>query len=108
MGHSTAIDLCKESDGMLALALRNNRAACSHQISDYSAVGRDTSFVLQQDPSNLKALVRRMLALEPLERYEAALDDARAVLRQDPGNDIANKIQHRLGKIVRDMRKSGA
>jgi len=32
-----------------------------------------------------------MLALEPLERYEAALEDARAVLRQDPRNEMANK-----------------
>jgi len=50
--------------------------------------------VLEQQPENLKALVRRMIALEPLEKYEAALDDARSVLRACPGHDVANRMQH--------------
>jgi len=49
-----------------------------------------------------------MLALEPLERLEAALQDAQEVLKQDPRHEMANKVQHRLGKLVRDMYRSGA
>eukprot|EP00927_Polykrikos_kofoidii_P009707 TRINITY_DN14066_c0_g1_i1.p1 TRINITY_DN14066_c0_g1~~TRINITY_DN14066_c0_g1_i1.p1 ORF type:complete len:431 (+),score=95.99 TRINITY_DN14066_c0_g1_i1:78-1370(+) len=101
--YTKAIDLCEDPAGALALALRNNRAACNHQLSDYSAVVADTSFVLDHEPANIKALTRRMLALEPLERFKAALEDAREVLRQDPRNEIANKVQHRVGQQVRKM-----
>lgn len=103
--YSEALDACDDQESTMALAIRNNRAACYHQISDYSSVVRDTSYVLERDPCNFKALSRRMLALEPLERYEKALQDARAVLRQDPRNDLANKVQHRLGKLVRDIQR---
>jgi len=103
--YSSALDLVDDPEGPLALAVRNNRAACAHQISDHHAVVRDCSFVLQRDPGNFKALVRRMLALEPLERYEAALVDAQAVLRLDPRHDVANRMQHGLGKLVRDLQR---
>merc|ERR1711904_556717 len=96
----------EEPTGSLALSIRNNRAACYHQVSDFGAVIRDTNFVLEHEPKNCKALVRRMLALEPLERYEQALQDARAVLSQDPRNEKANKVQHRLGKLVRDLSRT--
>jgi len=104
--YSEALGLCEEPEGSLALAIRNNRAACYHQTSDFSAVVKDTNFVLERDPRNFKALVRRMLALEPMERYEKALEDARAVLSQDPRNEMANKVQHRLGKLVRDLSRA--
>lgn len=107
--YTEALELCEDPEGSLALAIRNNRAACYHQISDYKAVVGDASFVLAREPCNLKALMRRMLALEPLESYEEALSDARAILRQDPRCDVANRIQHRLSKLVRDMdRAAGA
>jgi tetratricopeptide (TPR) repeat protein len=104
--YTDALRLCKEPEGTLALSIRNNRAACYHQISDFNAVIKDTSFVLEREPRNSKALLRRMLALEPLERYEQALQDARGVLVQDPRNEIANKVQHRLGKLVRDLSRA--
>jgi len=106
--YSEALGKCEEPEGKMALAIRNNRAACFHQISDFSAVIKDASFVLEREPENLKALTRRMLALEPLEKYEAALSDARAVLRQDPRSDVANKVQHRLSKLVRDLQRAGS
>lgn len=102
-----ALGQCEDSEAPLALALRNNRAACNHQLSDFGAVVKDTNFILEHEPGNLKALTRRMLALEPLERYQKALDDARAILRVDPRNDKANNVQHRLGKLVRDMKRVG-
>merc|ERR1712050_228121 len=104
--YNEALDLCSDAQSDLALALRGNRAACAHQLSDYSGVVADCSYVLQRDPTNFKALTRRMMALEPLERYSAALDDARAVLWMDPRNEVANKLQHRLGKLVRDLKRA--
>jgi len=106
--YSEALNSCDDQNSEIALALRNNRAACYHQLSDFSSVAKDACFVLEREPSNLKALTRRMLAYEPLEKYEAALADARAVLRQDPRHEVANKVQHRLGKLVRDLQRCGA
>jgi len=106
--YSEALHSCDDQNSEIALALRNNRAACYHQLSDFSSVAKDACFVLEREPNNLKALARRMLAYEPLEKYEAALADARAVLRQDPRHEAANKVQHRLGKLVRDLQRCGA
>jgi len=103
--YTAALKLCKDPKEEMALAIRNNRAGCYSQLSNFQAVVEETNFVIEQQPENAKALMRRMQALEPLEKYEAALADARLVLRLLPGNDLANKLQHRLGKLVRDIAK---
>merc|ERR1712232_227776 len=104
--YSEVIGLCADApEGPLALAAYTGRAACRHQLSDFEAVVADTSFVLDRDPTNVAALTRRMLALEPLEKYKAALADARVVIQQDPRNELANKVQHRLSKLVRDLER---
>merc|ERR1712187_344864 len=99
--YSEVIGLCADApEGPLALAAHTGRAACKHQLSDFEAVVADTSFVLECDPTNLQALTRRMLAFEPLEKYKAALADARVLLQQELRNEVANKVQHRLSKLV--------
>jgi len=105
--YSQALELCSEPSSDVALAIRNNRAGCYHQLSDFKQVVEETSFVLTHEPENLKALMRRMIAYEPLEKYEAALQDARQVLRHAPANEAANKVQHRLGKLLRDQERMG-
>lgn len=97
--------MCSDLASDLALTIRNNRANCYNQLSNFEAVIEDTSFILEREPDNLKALIRRMIAYEPLEKYEKALEDARRVLRHAPGNDVANRLQHRLGKLVRDSQR---
>jgi len=106
--YTMALKACKDQKGDVAVAIRNNRAGCYQQLSDFHSVVRETNFVLEQQPDNLKALLRRMLALEPLEKYEEALADARQLIRSAPGNDAANKMQHRLSKLVRDKQTCGA
>merc|ERR1712188_147850 len=106
--YSSALKMCKDPAEEMALAIRNNRAGCYYQLSDHHSGVKETNFVLEHQPDNAKALMRRMQALEPLEKYEAALADARRVLQLCPGNDMANKIQHRLGKLVRDRQRSDA
>jgi len=99
--YTEIIDKFPDAEPDLILAVRNNRAACNHQLSNFHAVVEDSTWVLERDPENLKALVRRMIALEPLEKYERALEDARHILRHCPGHEVANKVQHRLGRLVR-------
>lgn len=67
--YSEAVEACGEDDTAIAVAVRNNRAACHQQLSNFDAVCDDTTFVLENDPKNVKALIRRGLALEALERY---------------------------------------
>jgi stress-induced-phosphoprotein 1 len=104
--YSEIIEKFPDAEPDLILAVRNNRAACHHQLSNFHAVVEDSTWVLERDSENLKALVRRMVALEPLEKYERALEDARHVLRHCPGHEVANKVQHRLSKLVREMNRN--
>lgn len=59
-------------------------------------------------PRNVKALIRRALAFEGLERYRSALADVRAVLAIDPSIQVANQAQHRIGRAVRTLKSSGS
>ena len=66
-------------------------------------------------PKNVKALLRRGLAFESLERYRSALEDIRAVLAINPTIDMANRAQvrvvklyygqHRIGNAVRILKQ---
>lgn len=87
----------------LAIACYNNRAACYQQVSDFERVVRDTTRVLGAagHGANAKALLRRALALEALERFEAGLADARALLLVNPRMDAANSLKNRLQSAMR-------
>ena len=75
-------------------------------MSNYSAVIEDCSMVIQEQPDNQKALLRRALAYEGLERYRLALQDIRHLLSVNPNVDAANKAQHRIGAAVRHLKKA--
>ncbi|KAG3092984.1 hypothetical protein PI125_g16996 [Phytophthora idaei] len=95
--YGEAIEACSDKPGSaLALSCYNNRAACNQQLSNFSGVIRDCTHVLEYDVKNQKALLRRALAYEGLERYRLALQDIRALLAINPSIEIANKAQHRL------------
>jgi len=89
----------------LAISCYNNRAACNQQMSNYSAVIEDCSCVLEFQNNNQKALLRRALAYEGLERYRLALQDIRHLLSINPNIEVANKAQHRIGQAVRLLKK---
>ncbi|ETV95980.1 hypothetical protein H310_10637 [Aphanomyces invadans] len=103
--YGEAINACEKDNSPVAIACYNNRAACYQQLSNFSAVIRDCSHVLEYEPENQKALLRRGLAYEGLERYRLALQDIRAVLALNPSIEIANKAQHRLGAAVRSLKE---
>lgn len=105
--YAKALKACKDHSGEVAVTIHNNRAGCYQQLSDFDAVVEETNIVLAQEPENIKALVRRMRALEPLEKYNEALADARKVLEKEAGNEAANQMQHRLSKAVRDDQREG-
>jgi stress-induced-phosphoprotein 1 len=108
--YTKAIDLMPHEYGKplnpIAVSCYNNRAACYQQLGFYKKVTEDCSVVIEADPKNVKALLRRGLALENLEKYRSALSDIREVLAIDPTIEMANKAQHRIGQAVRQL-KSG-
>ena len=87
-----------------------NRAACYKQISNFDGVIEDCTAVLEVDPENVKALVRRAQAFEGVERYRFALQDVKTVLSMPytqvgkANFDMCNMMQHRLNRTVQQLK----
>jgi stress-induced-phosphoprotein 1 len=105
--YSQAYEACADKTSEIAIKILNNRAACFKQIGNHEGVVRDCSTVLEHEPRNEKALLRRALAFEALEKYRLALQDIREALAINPGNKLANEAQHRIGRAVRTLKASG-
>jgi tetratricopeptide (TPR) repeat protein len=63
----------------------SNRAACHQQVHNYKAVIADCNEALAIDANHSKALLRRAIAFEGLEKWQQALDDYNSVNRISPG-----------------------
>jgi stress-induced-phosphoprotein 1 len=89
-----------------------NRSACYKQLSDFERVIDDCTEVMEFEPDNVKALLRRAQALEAMERYRLALQDVRAVLQMpvevigQSTLKLANEMQHRLNRVVLQMKSN--
>jgi hypothetical protein len=87
------------------------RSACYKQISNFDGVIADSTAVLEVEPQNVKALVRRAQAFEGVERYRFALQDVKAVLAMPYSQvgqanfDLCNGMQHRLNRTVGQLKK---
>jgi len=88
----------------------SNRAACYKQISNFDGVIEDCTAVLEYEPENVKALVRRAQAFEGVERYRYALQDCKTVLSMPMDKigkanyDLCNMMQHRLNRTVQQLK----
>eukprot|EP00567_Pseudictyota_dubia_P001379 CAMPEP_0197465236 /NCGR_PEP_ID=MMETSP1175-20131217/64434_1 /TAXON_ID=1003142 /ORGANISM="Triceratium dubium, Strain CCMP147" /LENGTH=323 /DNA_ID=CAMNT_0043001243 /DNA_START=1157 /DNA_END=2128 /DNA_ORIENTATION=+ len=97
----------------LALKAHSNRAACYKQISNFDGVIEDCTAVLEIDPENVKALIRRAQAFEGVERYRFALQDVKTVLAMPfdkvgkANFDLCNMMQHRLNRTVQQLKAMG-
>jgi stress-induced-phosphoprotein 1 len=112
--YTKCIDLLKKQGretSELALKAYSNRAACNKQISHFDAVIEDCTAVLEIEPDNVKALVRRAQAFEGVERYRFALQDVKAVLSMPYAKvgkqnvDLCNGMQHRLQRTVNQLKQ---
>jgi len=115
VGHYTKCIEQLQSQGKsgsdLALKAYANRAACYKQISNFDGVISDCTAVLEVDPENVKALIRRAQAFEGVERYRFALQDVKTVLMMPYAKvgksnyDLCNMMQHRLQRTVAQLKK---
>ena len=106
-------DISCNSINPLSIVHRENIifTACYKQISNFDGVISDCTAVLEVDPENVKALIRRAQAFEGVERYRFALQDVKTVLMM-PYNkvgksnfDLCNMMQHRLQRTVNQLKK---
>ena len=85
--------------------------ACYKQISNFDGTIADCTAVLEVEPQNVKALVRRAQAFEGVERYRFALQDVKTVLAMPYSQvgktnfDLCNGMQHRLNRTVAQLKK---
>jgi stress-induced-phosphoprotein 1 len=109
--YSDCIAALRDDSCELALKCYANRAACYKQISNFDGTIGDSTMVLEYKPNDIKSLMRRAQASEASERYKSALQDVRQVLALGVDAvgkttyDLANGMQHRLNRVIADLRK---
>jgi stress-induced-phosphoprotein 1 len=107
----TALEKSGQKQSELAIKVYANRAACYKQISNFDGVIADCSAVIEVEPQNVKALLRRAQAFEGVERYRFALQDVKTVLQMPlsvvgkANFDLCNGLQHRLQRTVDQLKK---
>ncbi|CCW60134.1 unnamed protein product [Phytomonas sp. EM1] len=90
--YTSAIQLQPVDESLLTV-LYNNRALTRINGQKFLEALGDASFVLQREPNNLKALLRRAVALRHLYRPVEALNDITKVLELEPKN-AEGLVQH--------------
>jgi len=80
----------------------SNRATCHAQLQNHQAVVEDCSSSIEIKAS-VKALIRRGLAYESLEKYKLGLADMKMVLELDPSARVASETIGRLTRAINSM-----
>ncbi|CAM9290550.1 unnamed protein product [Ectocarpus sp. 12 AP-2014] len=110
--YTECLDSLPDKRSELAIKCYSNRSACYKQLSNFDATVEDTTAVLEVEPENVKALVRRAQAFEAIERYRFALQDVRTVLTMPQDKvgsanlSLANGMQHRLTRVVQQLKNA--
>lgn len=81
-----------------------NRAAASMQLRLYEAVDADCTKALAIDPSNQKALIRRALARESMDKQFAAYKD---LMEAQKYGNLSVEYSSRLARLRKHLRDSG-
>eukprot|EP00616_Rhizochromulina_sp_CCMP1243_P018820 CAMPEP_0118974498 /NCGR_PEP_ID=MMETSP1173-20130426/12108_1 /TAXON_ID=1034831 /ORGANISM="Rhizochromulina marina cf, Strain CCMP1243" /LENGTH=320 /DNA_ID=CAMNT_0006924249 /DNA_START=14 /DNA_END=976 /DNA_ORIENTATION=- len=107
--YSQCIDHSSVPSALQVKAL-NNRAACYKQLSNFDATISDCTAVLEAEPENVKALVRRAQAFEAVERYKLALQDVKYVMSLginvagQANYKLCSQMQGRLSVVIEKMK----
>ena len=97
--YSRALSLA--SDDQEKVDCLNNRASCHYQLRNFKQCIADCGEVLEIDPANSKALLRRGLSNEALEKFEQALEDMKKLQELTPGIQQVTAAITRLNKMIR-------
>uniref|UniRef100_A0A8B9D720 Sperm associated antigen 1 n=1 Tax=Anser cygnoides TaxID=8845 RepID=A0A8B9D720_ANSCY len=72
-------------------AAYNNKAQAEIKLQDWDSALQDCEKVLDMEPNNVKALMRRATVNNQLKNYETAIEDLNKVLCIEPENAVAKK-----------------
>ncbi|XP_047402865.1 sperm-associated antigen 1 isoform X3 [Sciurus carolinensis] len=85
------------------VAAYNNRAQAEIKLQNWNSAFQDCEKVLQLEPGNIKALLRRATTYKHQNKLQEAIEDLRKVLDVEPDNDLAKKT---LSEVERDVKNS--
>ncbi|XP_069676526.1 RNA polymerase II-associated protein 3 isoform X2 [Periplaneta americana] len=88
--YSTSIALCPTP------AAYNNRAIAHLKLHNYNAALADCNQVLEAEPLNVKALLRRGIAHQNKKSYEQAFEDFSKVMELEPENRLAKSLAEQM------------
>uniref|UniRef100_A0A8C2VYX2 Sperm-associated antigen 1 n=1 Tax=Chinchilla lanigera TaxID=34839 RepID=A0A8C2VYX2_CHILA len=83
------------------IAAYNNRAQAEIKLQNWNRAFQDCEKVLELEPGNIKALLRRATTYKHQNKPQEAIEDLRSVLEVEPDNDLAKKI---LSEVERDLK----
>ncbi|RLW13231.1 hypothetical protein DV515_00000439 [Chloebia gouldiae] len=72
-------------------AVYNNKAQAEIKLQDWDNALEDCEKVLDMEPGNIKALMRRATVHSHLQNYQTAIEDLNKVLSVEPENTMAKK-----------------
>ncbi|XP_059021902.1 sperm-associated antigen 1 isoform X1 [Mustela lutreola] len=81
----------------------NNRAQAELKLQNWNSAFRDCEKVLELEPGNLKALLRRATTYKHQNKLQEAIEDLNKVLNVEPDNELAKKT---LSEVERDLKNS--
>ncbi|KAF6101206.1 sperm associated antigen 1 [Phyllostomus discolor] len=83
----------------------NNRAQAELKLQNWNSAFQDCEKVLELDPGNVKALLRRATTYKHQNKLPEAVEDLSKVLDIEPDNELAKKA---LSEVERDLKNSAA
>nr|XP_054353619.1 sperm-associated antigen 1 isoform X4 [Pongo pygmaeus] len=87
------------------LVAYNNRAQAEIKLQNWNSAFQDCEKVLELEPGNVKALLRRATTYKHQNKLQEAIEDLSKVLDVEPDNDLAKKT---LSEVERDLKNSEA
>ncbi|KFZ45316.1 Sperm-associated antigen 1, partial [Antrostomus carolinensis] len=85
-------------------AAYNNRAQAEIKLQDWYGALQDCEKVLDMEPGNIKALMRRATVHSQLQNYQTAIEDLNKVLCVEPENAIAKKNLLEIEKKLKGLK----
>ncbi|XP_021242359.1 sperm-associated antigen 1 [Numida meleagris] len=84
-------------------AAYNNKAQAEIKLQDWDNALQDCEKVLDIEPGNVKALMRRATVYNQLKNYQAAVKDLNTVLCIEPENAVAKKNLLEIEKKLKEL-----
>ncbi|XP_065607771.1 sperm-associated antigen 1 [Cyrtonyx montezumae] len=85
-------------------AAYNNKAQAEIKLQNWDSALQDCEKVLDMEPGNVKALMRRATVYNQLKNFQAAVKDLYTVLCIEPGNAVAKRSLLEIEKKLKELK----